>query len=93
MTEIFFQFVIVGAVKGSPAYSKLQDDEIRIFDVVETVNDNSCSNLLISNKDPQECFDRHLERQASVTMFITHSIALPPISNMLAFGERGDKYV
>ena len=84
--DTIFQFVIVGAVKISPAYSLLREDKIRIFDVIEAVNDKSASDLLIPSKDPQECVDVHLKQHVSVKMRINRSISLPPVSNTLDCG-------
>ena len=81
------QFVVVGAVKGSRAYMELLDEKVRIFDVIEAVNDKSCTELLIPSTDPQFCFDHCLHSQVSVKLHINRSISLPPLSNTLAFGK------
>ena len=85
--DTIFQFVIVGAVNSSPAYSLLREDKIRIFDVIEAVNDKSASDLLIPSKDPQECVDVHLKQQVSMKMRINRSISLPPVSYTLDCGK------
>ena len=86
--HFIFQFVIVGAVKSSPAYTLLREEKIRIFDVIEVVNDKSARELqlLVPSKDPQECVDMYLNHQVRVKMHINHSISLPPVSNTLDCG-------
>ena len=81
------QFLVVGILRWSPAYSKFQDGKIRIFDVIERVNDRLCSDLFILAKDPQLCFDQHLKDRASVDLCLSHSVSLPPISKQLTKGE------
>ena len=83
---------MIGAVKDSQAYSMMQEDSIRIFDVIESVNERSCSDLIVSTRDYQECFDMCLDYQVRVRMCINRSISLPPVSNTLDFGMITDSY-
>ena len=81
------QFLIIGVVHVSSAYSELKEGKLRIFDVIESVNDKSCSDLLIPARDPQQCFDQHLKDRASVDLYLSRSISLPPISDLLTKGS------
>ena len=55
--------------------------------MIEMVNDKSCSDILIPSKEPQECFDKHLEHYVSVKMRINRSISLPSVSTLLDYGK------
>lgn len=82
------QFMIIGVRHGSPAYFKLQGGKIKIFDVIESVNGKTCSDLFIPpNPDPQQCFDEHLKNQTSVRLCLSHSVSLPPVSELLTKGS------
>ena len=81
------QFMIVGVRHGSAAYSKVQEGKIKIFDVIEKVNDKMCSELHIPGVDPQESFDQDLNVRAVVILRLLHSVALPSISRLLAKGK------
>ena len=86
------QFMIVGVCHGSAAYSEVQKGKIRIFDVIEKVNDKMCSDLHTPGVDPQESFDEHVKVRAIVTLHLLHSVALPSISKLLAKGKIVDNY-
>ena len=79
------QFVIVGATKGSQAYILLSNGNIRIFDVIEMVNDKSCHRL--PPKEPQESFDIYLWNKRSVKMRLNRTISLPSVSTTLTYGR------
>lgn len=79
--------MIVGVCHGSAAYSEVQKGKIKIFDVIEKVNDKMCSDLHIPGKDPQENFDQDLNVRAIVTLHLLHSVSLPSISKLLAKGK------
>ena len=81
------QFVVVGAVRDSPAYSKMEDGTIRIFDVIESVNDRTAGALQSEyEKEPQQCFDNHLKYRAAIKLRINRSMSLLSISTTLRFG-------
>ena len=65
----------------------LKEGKIRIFDVIESVHNRSCSDLLIPAKDPQLCFDQHLKDRTFVDLYLSRSISLPPISDLLTKGK------
>ena len=67
----------------------MEDDKIRIFDVIVSVNDKSADTLLstsVYKKEPQKCFDSHLESKTNIKLIVNRSMSLPPISNTLGFG-------
>ena len=68
-------------------YSPLQDDKLRLLDVIKTVNDKQCRNLLLSGEDPQDSFETVIEDKEFARLSIDRSIALPPFSSPLAFGR------
>ena len=80
--------MIIGVRHGSAAYIKLQEGKIKIFDVIEKVNDKTCSDLHIPGVDPQQSFDQHLNVRAIVTLHLLHSVSLPSISGLLAKGKQ-----
>ena len=55
--------------------------------MIEMVNDKSINDLLIPYKEPQECFDKHLEHKGNVKMRINRSISLPSVSTSLDYGR------
>ena len=81
------QFIIVGVVKEAPVYSKLQGNQIRLLDVIETVNDTPCHKLFLPNMDLQERFEHSIEERDRVKLVLNSCIALPPISSPLSFGR------
>ena len=84
----YTQFLVVGATYGSPAHTIMQNGKIRIFDVIQSVNGKTCSDLFIPpNPVPQECFDRHLKDRLSIDLRLLHSLSLPPISDLLIKGR------
>ena len=78
--------MIIGARRGTTAHTKLQEDKIRIFDVIDKVNDSTCSELHTPMTDPQQKFDQHLNKYAVVTLHLSHTVSLPSISRLLAKG-------
>lgn len=65
----------------------MREDKIRIFDIIEAVNDTPASALPSEyEKEPQECFDNHLKYKTIIKLRINRSISLPPVSNTLNFG-------
>lgn len=89
MTKVYhLQFLIVGAIRGSPAHILLQNGKLKIFDVITHVSGKSCSEVLVLGKDPQMCFDQCLKDHVSVNLHLSHSISLPPISDLLNKGKR-----
>ena len=81
------QFVIVCVVRDSLVYGSFQDDQLRLLDVIKTVNDKPCSSLHIPGMDLQDSFERAIEDREFVKLSIDRSIALPPFSSPLAFGR------
>ena len=81
------QFIIVGVAKDTAVYSKLQDDQIRLLDVIETVNDTPCHRIFLSNMDPQERFEHSIEERGRVKLVLNRYIALPPVSRPVAVGR------
>ena len=81
------QFLVVGALHRSPAHSLLQEGKIRIFDVIEKVNEKTCSELHVPEVDPQSSFDRYLRDRTVVMLRVSHHISLPLISKLLVKGE------
>ena len=78
---------MVGVHHRSPAHSLLQEGKIKIFDVIEKVNDKTCSELRTPAVDPQESFDRYLKDRTSVMLRVSHAVSLPPISKLLLKGK------
>ena len=68
-------------------YSKLQDDQIRLLDVIETVNDTPCHKLLLPDMDLQGRFEHSIDERESVKLELNRCIALPPVSKPLSFGK------
>ena len=64
----------------------LEINKLRIFDVIESVNDKSATELLTSGKELQECFDYHVKGKISVKLHVNRSISLPPVSTILDSG-------
>ena len=83
----YTQFLVVGVLHRSPAHSLLKEGKIRIFDVIEKVNDKTCSELHIAAVDPQESFDKYLKDRTSVILRVSHTVSLPPISKLLVKGK------
>jgi hypothetical protein len=81
------QFIIVGVVRDTPAYSKLQDDQIRLLDVIETVNDTPCHKILLPDMDLQERFEHSVDERESIQLELNRCIALPPVSKPLSVGR------
>ena len=81
-----FQFMIVGVVKGSPVFNLVQSDQIKLLDVIESVNDTPCQNILSGDVDVQERFERYVEDRQSVKLILIHTTPLP-ISGPLAYGR------
>lgn len=79
--------MITGIVCDSEATLKMQKNELRIFDVIETVNDRKCSDILESGKTPQECFDREIKIAPTVKLYVNCFFAIPPISDVLSHGK------
>jgi hypothetical protein len=84
---LYTQFIIVGVVKDASVYSKFQDDQIRLLDVIETVNDTPCDRIFLPNMDLQERFEHSIEEREHVTLKLNRCIALPPVSSALSFGR------
>jgi hypothetical protein len=82
------QFIIVGVVKDAPVYSKLQDDQIRLLDVIETINDTPCHKLLLPDVDLQERFEHSIEERERIKLVLNRCISLPPVSRPLAVGRQ-----
>ena len=68
-------------------YTQVQGDQIRIFDVIETVNDTPCHKILLPEMDLQERFEHSIEERACVKLELNRCIALQPVSSPLAFGR------
>ena len=85
--SVLCQFVIVGVVKDSKVYRKVQDDLIRMFDVIETVNDKPCGDLRIPETDIQESFEKFIKSKDTINLRLNRSIALPPVSSSLCDGR------
>ena len=81
------QFIIIGVVKDAPVYSKLQDDQIRLLDVIETVNGTPCHKILLPDMDLQERFEHSIDEREHVTLELNRCIALPPVSRPLSIGR------
>ena len=80
--------MIIGVRRGSPAYFNLQGGKIKLFDVIESVNKKTCSDLFIPpNPDPQRCFDEHTKSQTSIRLCLSRSVSLPPVSELLTKGS------
>ena len=79
--------MIIGVRHESPAYSKMLEGKIKVFDVIEKVNDNTCTDLLIPGIDPQQSFDQNLNKPAVVTLHLLHTLSLPSISKLLDKGK------
>lgn len=81
------QIVIVGVFRVSRAYGALQGDQIRLLDVITSVNHKSFSDLVFPGMDIQDRFERTVESKDNVRLSIDRSIALPPVSSPLAKGR------
>lgn len=81
------QFLVVGALHRTPAQTLLKEGKIRIFDVIEKVNDKACNELHVPAVDPQSSFDRYLRDRTSVMLRVSHHISLPPVSKLLVKGR------
>lgn len=81
-----FQFIVVGAERDTLAYTMLEMGKLRLFDVVESANDKTATELLVPGKKPQQCFDDHLLGKAHVKIRVNRSISLSPVTNMLKLG-------
>ena len=79
--------MIVGVVKGSPVFNFVKGNQIKLLDVIESVNDTPCRDILYHDMDLQECFDYYVEGIESVKLTLNHSMSLPPISGPLVYGE------
>lgn len=82
-----FQFVIVGVVQGSPSYIKWKNDNIRLLDIIETVNDTPCGKIFSSGTDLQERFEQYIENKDSIKLLLNHRASLPSVSNHLEYGK------
>lgn len=68
-------------------YKKVQDDLIRMFDIIETVNDKQCADLRIPETDIQKSFEKFIKSEDSVKLCLNRSIALAPVSSPLSDGR------
>lgn len=68
-------------------YKMVQDGLIRMFDVIETVSDKSCADLIVPETDIQENFEKFVIKKNSVKLYLNRSIALPPVSSPLSYGR------
>ena len=68
-------------------YSYLQSGELKLLDVIETVNDTPCGKIFAPDKDVQERFEHYIESKDSVRLSLNRSFSLPSISSPLAYGE------
>ena len=68
-------------------YSKLQDDQIRLLDVIETVNGTPCHKLVLPDMDLQERFEHSIDEREHVTLELNRCIAIPPVSRPLSIGR------
>ena len=90
-TAPFVQFMIIGVVKDTSVYTQVQGDQIRIFDVIETVNDTPCHKIFLPGMDLQERFEHSIEERVRIKLELNRCIALQPISSPLAFGKLVDQ--
>ena len=77
----------MGVVKGSPVFNFVQSDQIKLLDVIETINDTPCRDILSGDVDLQERFEHYVEDKESVKLLLNHSFSLPPISGPLSHGK------
>ena len=77
----------MGVVKESPVFNMVQSDQIKLLDVIETVNGTPCRKMLSGEEDLQVRFERYIEDKQSVELVINHSFSLPPISGPLCHGR------
>ena len=68
-------------------YSHVQNGELRLLDVIETVNDTPCGKIFAPDQDVQERFERYIESMESVQLIINRTFSLPSIEGRLAYGE------
>ena len=74
--------LITGVVVGSAAYNLMQNKEIRFFDVIEKLNNQSVSSL-------QQSFAETVKELPSIRLLIKRPISLPPTSNIISESELG----
>ena len=76
------QFVIVGVVRESIAYSKIKSEEIKLLDVIESINDTDCGKIFTPalDADLQECFEHYVGDKDNLRLVINHSYSVPQIS-------------
>lgn len=68
----------------SRAYECFQNDQLRLLDVIQTVNDQPfIPGARISG---QEHFDKMTSSSTTVVLDVSHLIALPPVSKQLKEG-------
>ena len=66
----------------------LQDDSLRMLDIIVAVDGKKCGDILVPEIDLQECFEYSIKDKTKVKLSLDRSIALPPVSRPLAFGRR-----
>lgn len=81
------QFIIIGVVPDTAVYSNVQSGELRLLDVIETVNDTPIDKIFASDKDVQERFEHYIEGKDIVRLFVNHTSSLPSIAGPLSYGE------
>ena len=74
-------------VADSAVYGYVQNDKLRLLDVIESINDTPCSKIFAPDQDVQERFERYIESMDSVRLSVDRTFSLQPISSPLAYGE------
>ena len=92
ITTPLMQFIVIGVVKDTPVYTQVRNDQIRIFDVIESVNDTPCHKIFLPGMDVQERFEHSIQERVCVKLELNHCITLPPVSSPLAFGKLVKNY-
>ena len=82
-----FQFVIVGVVRESLSYNKVKDGDIRLLDLIGTVNDTPCGKIFSPETDLQERFEQYVEGKDSIKLLLNHLSSLPSVSDSLKYGK------
>ena len=82
-----FQFVIVGIVRESLSYSKVKGGDIRLLDLIGTVNDTPCDKIFSPGADIQERFEQYIEGKDSIKLLLNHLSSLPSVSDSLKCGK------